>query len=255
MIIGNGMLARAFAEFKDSEEVVVFASGTANSLETDQSVFDRETKLLSQVRNEYRDSLLVYFSTCSIVDPDRWNTPYVQHKIKIAEHLKHAGLPYLVLRLPVVVGESNLARTLPFYIRDQIVRGCRLAVWQNAVRFPIDIEDAVMISSALIGDKTMHNRCVDVALRAYAVPQIVREMELVLGKTANSDKIDRGTEYSIDMRTAHQLADALHISYDHAYLGRLLRKYFSLNRGLTKSNAWVEVGDGHQRRSGSNDGG
>ena len=46
MIIGNGLLAKAFIEYKNNDEIVIFASGVSNSLEEKQSEFKRETDLL-----------------------------------------------------------------------------------------------------------------------------------------------------------------------------------------------------------------
>ena len=45
MIVGNGLIANLFRE-KDRENVVFFASGVSNSLETEKSAFLREENLL-----------------------------------------------------------------------------------------------------------------------------------------------------------------------------------------------------------------
>ena len=45
MIIGNGLIANLFRE-NDRENVVFFASGVSNSLETEKSAFLREENLL-----------------------------------------------------------------------------------------------------------------------------------------------------------------------------------------------------------------
>ena len=45
MIIGNGLIANLFTEH-DRENIIFFASGVSNSLETEKSAFLREENLL-----------------------------------------------------------------------------------------------------------------------------------------------------------------------------------------------------------------
>ena len=47
MIIGNGLIAKSLQEI-DSENVLFFASGVSNSLETRDSEFEREYFLLKE---------------------------------------------------------------------------------------------------------------------------------------------------------------------------------------------------------------
>ena len=68
MIIGNGLLAQAFSEYNNNDEILIFASGVSNSLEEKESEFDREAKLLKSVITNYPDKTMVYFSTCSVYD-------------------------------------------------------------------------------------------------------------------------------------------------------------------------------------------
>ena len=82
MVIGNGMLAKAFGAFKDNPEVVIFASGVSNSKETNNDSFKREEKLLNKVISENNNSIIVYFSTCSVYDDSVNETNYVLHKIQ-----------------------------------------------------------------------------------------------------------------------------------------------------------------------------
>jgi nucleoside-diphosphate-sugar epimerase len=221
------MLAKAFRAFEGSDEILIFASGTADSLETRPSEFLREEELLARTRDRCPDSLLVYMSSCSLADPDRGETPYVQHKRRMEQLLERDGRPYLILRLPVVIGNSNLAKTLPFFIRDQILGRRELAVWTGAVRYPIDIDDAVRIAAAVIADPALRNRRVDIALRPYGVPSIVRAMERVLGRSTVKRDIARGSAYALDLEVARRVAGALGIAPDEGYLGRVLAKYFA----------------------------
>ncbi|AZA87213.1 hypothetical protein EG349_10640 [Chryseobacterium shandongense] len=82
MIIGNGIMANALQPY-DKEDVIFFASGVSNSLEKEASEFDRETTLLKSVISRNPDKKLIYFSTCSIYDPTKSESPYVIHKLKV----------------------------------------------------------------------------------------------------------------------------------------------------------------------------
>ena len=64
MIVGNGLIANLFKN-EDRENVVFFASGVSNSLETEKSAFLREENLLRKTLEENPEKIFIYFSTCS----------------------------------------------------------------------------------------------------------------------------------------------------------------------------------------------
>ena len=67
VIIGNGQLAKTFKE--DSfvfDDVVIFASGVANSECKDDKEFNREKELLEKTLFENKDKRFVYFSICAL---------------------------------------------------------------------------------------------------------------------------------------------------------------------------------------------
>ena len=86
MVIGSGLLAKAFHQFADDGNVVVFASGVSNSLEQNKSAFEREKNLLLK----YLDgsAKLVYFSTVSVHDQSLTKTPYIIFKNEIENLIK-----------------------------------------------------------------------------------------------------------------------------------------------------------------------
>ena len=63
MIVGNGLIANLFKN-EDRENVVFFASGVSNSLETEKSAFLREENLLRKHLTENPEEIFIYFSTC-----------------------------------------------------------------------------------------------------------------------------------------------------------------------------------------------
>jgi nucleoside-diphosphate-sugar epimerase len=197
--------------------------------------------LLVESRAAAPDKLLVYFSSCSLADPGRLDTPYVMHKIEVERFLATSGRPHLTLRLPVVIGNNNLATTLPFYIRDRILNGQVLDIWKNAIRYPIDVDDAVRISSCIIDDQRMRDRRVDVALRPYRVPEIVDMMEAHLGRRGIKKMLERGSDYALDLTVAHSLADLIGIDRDEQYLMRVIAKYFAPKEAGSSSEFGFET--------------
>ena len=52
MIIGNGLIASAFAGYEYCKNLLIFASGVSNSLETHLEPYERERKLLEKTIKE-----------------------------------------------------------------------------------------------------------------------------------------------------------------------------------------------------------
>jgi len=226
MVVGDGLIARAFSRFRDDERVVVFASGVSNSLETDPERFSRERELLMRTRAENRGRLLVYFGTCSVEDPERRHTPYVSHKLALEQALAASPGPWLVLRLPLAVGRAQRGATLAQFLHDRIVNGERFEVWRHATRYPIDVEDAARIAERFMRDATMWNRTINVALRAFPVIDFVHALERILGQRASYAVVEKGAHYEVSCPEVAQLAQELGLDFSDQYLDRVLRKYF-----------------------------
>jgi hypothetical protein len=227
MVVGSGMLAKAFSPFARDSRVVIFASGVSDSSETSADAFQREKDLLLQTRAAHADALLVYFSTCSVHDPDRRDTPYVRHKLELEALLASSSQPWLVLRLPLALGTGHRGRTLGCFLYDRITRNEPFEVWAGSTRYPIDVEDAFRIATRLIADRSNWNRVIEVALRAFPVLEFVRVMESITGKKADFTLIDKGEHYPLHCPEVERLAGELHLDFSEAYLERVLRKYFA----------------------------
>lgn len=227
MVVGNGMIAQAFASFATRPDVVVFASGVSDSLETRESAFARERALLQRTRAEHPQALLLYFSTCSVDDPDRRDTPYVRHKLAMEALVRAAPGPWLVLRLPLAIGRGHRGNTLARFLHERISRGERFEVWKCSTRYPIDVEDVVRIVGRLVADPAMRRRTVNVALRPYAVLDFVRALERIVGKPARYELVDRGAHYDVQCPEIEALRGELGLDASEAYLERVLRKYFA----------------------------
>lgn len=148
MIIGNGMLATAFKQYKEDPNVIIFASGVSNSKETKESNFKREIDLLSLFKSA--DQQLVYFSTCSIYDKSLLNSKYINHKLHIENYITNNFKNYIIFRLPNVIGHTNNNNTSFNYFRNKIINREEILIQKNAIRYIIDVEDLPRLLQSII---------------------------------------------------------------------------------------------------------
>ena len=226
MIIGSGLLARAFTPFfSDSRDSCVYAAGVSNSNCSDQREFARERDRLMIAIEQHRSvDLFLYFGTCSA--NGSVDSPYVQHKIKmekiIAEHPR-----YLILRLPQTAGKTENPHTLLNYIFTRIIRSERFQIWRNARRNIIDVEDVVRIAAGLALEEGVRRECINVAnFSDYSMSDVVAVMEKVVGKKAIFDSLDKGDTYPIDTQRIHTVAQRCGVVFGPEYLEPVIRKYY-----------------------------
>jgi nucleoside-diphosphate-sugar epimerase len=227
MIIGSGMLARAFDCYRDHPSIVVFASGVSDSTVTDVAQFDRERALLVDTLDQQSKKQFVYFSTCSIVDPDLFSSPYVRHKLKMEGLIQAYSSSYLVFRFPQVVGQGGNKNTLTNRLHTSIRDNERFQLWRNAFRYIIDVDDVLAIATYMIDRDEYVNRIINVASCRFSIFEIVRALEGVTQRSAVYTELDKGASYIIDCYEAHQVAKSLNIQFDETYLHRVVRKYYA----------------------------
>ena len=225
MVIGNGLIASAFATyFSGDPNIILFASGVSNSKETRREVFLREQDLLFSALTQKR--FLVYFSTCSINDPELSETPYVVHK-KEMEHLVREFKDCVIFRLPQVVGKTSNPNTLTNYLHKQISSGNDFKIWRHAKRNLIDVADVASIVTHLIRTHTADGQTLNVACSfSVSIYHLVSIFESISGKKANYEFVEAGDAYPIDASLAAVAASQLGISFDESYIERLIRKYY-----------------------------
>ena len=227
MIVGSGLLARTFRDAVERRrDVIIYAAGVSNSQCSDAREFGREQSLLERsLAAAGRSQCFVYFSTCSIGDPESIEMPYVQHKLRMEQIVRtHAN--HLILRLPQVAGRTPNPHTLLNYLYARIARGERFSIWRRARRNVIDCDDLSRICLALV-DHGLRGDTVNIAnTRDYRIVDIVQTMERVCRGHAVYDVIDSGGTYSIDVSRLLPYIDALGICFDDDYLECVLRKYY-----------------------------
>lgn len=228
MIIGSGLLARAFYHhFVFDGHVCVHAAGISNSACNDLDEFNRDEKRLKHSLSLYKDSdLFVYISTCSVFDTAAITSMYVQHKIKM-ESLASLHSRCLILRLPQVAGNTLNSHTLLNYLFTKINNREKFQVWKNAQRNIIDVEDVVRISNGLVRDNELINPYVNVASTfSVSMPELVKIMEKILEKEGICEYLDCGHSYSIDTAVIQPIAEKCGIKFDQNYTERIIRKYY-----------------------------
>jgi nucleoside-diphosphate-sugar epimerase len=227
MIVGQGLLARAFApRYIDDPGVTIFASGVSNSSETAPEAFERERALLVPLLDGR--TRVAYFGSCASAMGDASAaTAYMRHKRAMADLV--AGSPDgVVLRLPQVVGFTPNPNTLTNFLRDRILSGAPFSVWANAKRNLIDVEDVASIGTRLIDTASSDHRVFSVASAdTLSMPDLVAIFERVLGRKASCTVEPVGSPLRIDATEAISVAAQLGIDMGPGYAENVIRKYYA----------------------------
>lgn len=197
MILGSGLLARAFESLRGDDRVLVFASGVSNSSTATEADHARERNLLlQQVGTTAR---LVYFSTCSLFDPTLADSGYILHKLRMEELIRDRFKEHTILRLPNVVGHSTNPHTLCNHIRDSILSGRTINVQVSACRYLMGVDMVTAACTPLLLSERSRDRSINVCFdHPVPVPELVSAMERVLHKKAVIKEVDSGSCYEVD---------------------------------------------------------
>lgn len=196
MIIGNGILANAVRPY-DKEEVIYFASGVSNSLETNPSEFEREITLLTSTIEQFPDKKLIYFSTCSIYDPTKTNSLYVAHKLKAEKIITEQCKNYIIFRVGNAVGRGGNPNTLINFLKNSILSENTVTIHTHARRILIGIDDIGLFTERYIKD--LNKETVNLTFPyQYSLAEILSQLEIHLGKKAVYKNTDEGANYNIE---------------------------------------------------------
>jgi nucleoside-diphosphate-sugar epimerase len=228
MVVGNGLIAQRFKCYDTKDNVLIFASGVSNSKERRTQEFEREKKLLYRcISGMKRSTLFIYFSTCSVDDPEENISPYVRHKLYIENEIAKKTEKYLLLRLPQLFGSTHNKNTIVNYLVDSIEKSKEFELWKNAYRNLIDIDDAFIITDYIIRNNIFSNCTVNIANRNnISVIEMVKAIETFLNKKAIYKLCDKGSNYFIDIKNIEPYLKANHILFGKDYFHGLLMKYY-----------------------------
>lgn len=224
MIIGNGLLAKAFEIYRDNPSILIYASGVSNSKEYDKKAFEREKELLKQSIEKFGDLIFVYFSTTSIYDQELYTSPYVQHKLEIESIIRYSLKNYYIFRLPEVVGFSQNRNTITNFLYYSIIHKFPFEIWKNACRRIIDVEDIAKIAIKIIGEKQHINKIINITTdKKTEIVDLVSIFEKYSKCKSNAKEIERGNCYDIKQNSQEVI---IQFSTDSLYNDRLIHKYY-----------------------------
>ena len=228
MVVGNGMVAKRFERYKEIDSFAIFASGVSNSKQSEPTLFEKEFQLLKETIKLNPKKIFVYFSTCSINDPDELNSPYVKHKQAIETYIQQNHSQYYIFRVSNLVGHSHNPNTILNYFVNHIRSATNFDLWENASRNLIDIDDMYAVVDYILTNRIMMNQVIMVANPlSYPVTRIIEEIENVFELNANYIRINKGRHFEIDVSSIKPLFRELNIDFSEGYLGHLLQKYYS----------------------------
>ncbi|HBO37055.1 MAG TPA: NAD-dependent dehydratase [Pasteurellaceae bacterium] len=227
MIIGSGMLAKAFAGRANDEQNIIFASGVSNSAETNRDEFLREENLLRATMQAHSDKKLIYFSTCSIYDSTLQNSLYVYHKTNMERLIRENQRKFIIFRLPQVVGFTRSPTVINFLYHKILEEEC-FDLWVNSKRNLIDVEDVVKVIDYILDNQLVINQIVNLAApQSSSIYEIVMVLEQLVRKRAIYRIADKGTFYHIDLSQVKGIYTQLGITFGVDYVSKLIGKYYA----------------------------
>lgn len=226
MVVGNGMLAKAFSSYIKNENVVIYAAGVSNSSENFEENFQRELKLLEKCIKENANKLIIYFSTCSVNDETLKETKYVQHKSAIESYIKENVGSFIIFRLPIVIGDTKNSFTLFNFLKEKLLLNQEIFIQKNAYRYLVDIDDVSNILTQLIDSNLFLNSIIDVSFsERISVLEITNIMKKEMSSKSTINIIDGGGSYDVEDQKLKNFISNFDIMFSEKYNEKLLIKY------------------------------
>jgi nucleoside-diphosphate-sugar epimerase len=228
MVIGTGLVAKAFDAYKTDNRFLVFASGVSDSTNTDKNAFDREKQLLMKNLKEHEEKIFAYFSTCSIYDTVLSKTPYVLHKLEMEKLISDLHKRYYIFRISNLAGHSANPHTVLNFFVQHILSGTSFFLWNNASRNIIDVDDAFSVCNYILKKNSSYNKVINIANTVnYDVKIIVQEIENFFQKKGNYTLVENSSHPEIDVSAIQSIISALNIKFDSNYLKAIINKYYA----------------------------
>lgn len=224
MIVGNGQIAQAFMGL-EPEDCVIFASGVSNSNNTDTKEFERERTLLYKTLDKYSDKRIIYFSSCALVDIDRYvTTPYYQHKALMESLIKGYSNKYYIFRLPQLFGRLKAHNTLINYLFTKIKNKEEFTIFNETYRYIIELNDVVLFVTKYL-EVGKIGVTIDLANPyKYKVIEIVEILEILMKIKANYIIKKKKDSYDLNLMEMLEFSQLhnLNISFSKDYLKKKL---------------------------------
>lgn len=235
MVIGTGVIANRFFDYSMQSNYLIFAGSVNDSGIQNVSVFEAEQIALKETLSAYPEATFIYFSTCSILDPEMADTPYVLFKQCMEKLVQDTASKFLIFRLSQVMGLSDAKSSLVNYLVNCISNNRSFEIWQHAQKNIIDIDDVHEIVGEILEKNIFSNQTINVASRnKISVVEIVRYIEDFIGVSANYVLADKGTNYEIDISKIEPILINLNLNFDEKYIRISLEKYFGHLKNSSK---------------------
>ena len=229
MVVGNGMIANRFLGYKTNSRFLIFASGVSDSQEKNIDAFERERNLILASIDAHPETTFVYFSTCSIYDPDVADSPYVQHKINMECLIQKKANYYYIFRVSQIVGRTK-NNTLINFIFNKIKEQDFFEVWENCTRNLIDIDDVYQIVHYILKNNILINQVINLANKiSIPIKEIVSIVEDCVGLKGRYKCLNKGVAYtSLDISLIENILHEMNIYFNFSYYQDVIYKYYNL---------------------------
>lgn len=226
-VIGSGAIAERFRHLDIQYETLVFAPNSENSQQISSTQIEEDLNEIRQLISLNPSAKIVYFSSCSILDPTLAASTYIIYKKSIEALIEELASSYLIVRLPQVVSRQSAESNLSRYIIERVLSGEPFEIWSGAKRNFIDLDDVFEIVREVLQNQKHSNQIVNVANpNSVSVIEFVRTVESVFGLEANCQVIDKSSQYDIDVSPISDIIGNLKINFDDSYLWRTISKYY-----------------------------
>ena len=140
MIIGNGLIAKAFVDNISHDDYIIFASGVSDSNETDVREFIREHSLLRNTIEQNPNKKLIYFTS---VLAETISNAYYIHKNSMEKTIKLQAKDYIIYRIPQLIGKTGNKFNLVHYLKEDITNEKDIVIYKDIIRSILDVDDLV----------------------------------------------------------------------------------------------------------------
>ena len=225
MVVGTGLLAKAFLEYENDDNIIVFASGVSNSKEISREEFDREKLLLNDYLEKYgKNKHFIYFSTCSVYDTYFERSSYTKHKINMEKIIIEKAFSYNIFRLPQVLGNNNKNQLIGFFYESiKIEKTFQLFDIERNI---IDIKDVFILVDKILKENIFKNQIINIANpKNIKVLDLVNILENIIDKKAKYNIVKKSGEFIIDIKNIESMILDLGI-FERNYLQNRIKKYY-----------------------------
>jgi nucleoside-diphosphate-sugar epimerase len=240
-IIGRGFLAGHFQPLADRHpDVTLIAAGPSSLAITESDVFDRETRLVSEILEDCRrrDRTAVLFSSASHAiyghttrpateaDPCPQASTFGRHKLGLEAMTADSGARWLIIRLSHAVGPGQRPHQF-FPAMARGVRAGHVRVFRDTYRDLLDVSDAVRAVDALLA-AGVSKEVVNVATGSpYSVEALVDRLGRHLGVEPAKELVDaQPSRTLVSVAKLRQMIPGTPWpTADDAYLDQLVIRY------------------------------